>query len=47
MDVDILKKKKHLLFLAYTFIHTWDTQDDFDTKTLLVKRFPGLHIYDI
>lgn len=44
MDVEALKKR--LLFLAYIFIQTWDTQDDFDTETLLVKRFPGFHIYD-
>ena len=40
MDVEALKKK--LLFLAYTFIQTWNTQDDFDTETLLVKKSPRI-----
>lgn len=46
MDIYYILEKK-LLFLAYNFIQTWDIQEGFGTKPLLVKRFPVLHIYDL
>ena len=40
MDVYFIILKK-LLFLAYNFTQTWDRQEGFGTKPLLVKRCPG------
>ena len=44
MDIYILKK---ILFLAYNFTETWGKQYGFVIQTLLMKRFLGLHIYDL